>query len=131
MNINDNRYIKPDITEQDRVNNDINRIKESLQNCTQIHPENYEDLEPGVWIKYITYDNKFRNGGVLIYNKAPKYLVLKNVYNKFTWSVNLERNIIFMRDKNDSSRKMIEKNNLYKLYQAGLVKILDEPEPEF
>ena len=47
-------------------------------------------------------------------------------YNNLTWSVNLQKNIFFIKDITIFREKMIEKNNLYKLYEAGLVKILDD-----
>ena len=40
--------------------------------------ENYIDLDIGTWIKYVSHEGKYRTGGVLINNKAPEYLVLKN-----------------------------------------------------
>ena len=46
------------------------------------------------------------------------------------WSVDLTKNIIFMRDLTNKRDKMIEKNNLYKLYEAGLVQIVQPVDEE-
>ena len=44
-------------------------------------------------------------------------------YKKISWSVNLRKNTIFMEDVRKTKKEKIEKDNLYKLYQAGLVEI--------
>ena len=106
----------------------IESLIKKLQNCIEIHQDNYEDLERGVWIKYITSENKYRSGGILILNKYPEYLVLKNPYKKISWCVDLSKNYIFMEDIKKKKEEKIEKDNLYKLYQEGFVKILEEPD---
>lgn len=125
-----NTYVKPQITQQDRINSNIDEIKSRLNDCIQIHPDNFKDIDLGIWIKYITGEGKYRSGGVLISNQAPEYFVLKNPRNEITWSVNLDNCSIFMKDIGAKRDEMIEKNNLYRLYQAGYVKITDEPDQE-
>jgi len=125
-----NTYVKPQITQQDRINSNVDEIKSRLNDCIQIHPDNFKDIDLGIWIKYITSEGKYRSGGVLISNKAPEYFVLKNPRNEITWSVNLDNCSIFMKDIGAKRDEMIEKNNLYRLYQAGYVKITDEPDQE-
>ena len=129
-NLNDD-YERPEVTKQDLISNDIENMKEKLKDYIQIHPDNYIDLEIGTWIKYISHEGKYRCGGVLINNKAPTYVILKNPYTKISWTVNCERNVFFIKDLSNKREEMIEKNNLYRLYLAGYVKILDEPDPEF
>ena len=97
----------------------------------QIHEDNYKDIDIGIWIRYISDEGKYRSGGILVHNKAPDYFVLKNPNNEITWSVNLTKNIIFMKDIGAKREEMIEKNNLYRLYLEGYVKILDKPDPDF
>lgn len=125
-----NDYIKPKITKLDIINCNVDEIKNRLINCVQIHHDNFIDIDIGVWIKYITAEGKYRSGGILICNKAPEYFVLKNPVRDITWSVNLKNCSIFMKDIGAKRDEMIEKNNLYKLYQAGYVKIMDEPDQE-
>lgn len=128
MRITDERntFERPQITQQDVISSDVNLFSEKLKNFVEIHPDNLEDIDAGIWIKYISCEGKYRSGGVLKYNKAPKFFILKNPYTNLSWSVDLKKNTIFMKDISDFRTKMIEKNNLYKLYEAGLVKILDE-----
>jgi hypothetical protein len=125
-----NTYIKPEITQQDRINSNVDEIKSRLNDSIQIHPDNFKDIDLGIWIKYITSEGKYRSGGVLISNKAPEYFILKNPRNEITWSVKLDNCSIFMKDIGAKRDEMIEKNNLYRLYQAGYVKITDEPDQE-
>ena len=126
LNLKDNIFIN-----YMNAEDNIESLIKKLQNCIEIHQDNYEDLERGVWIKYITSENKYRSGGILILNKYPEYLVLKNPYSNKTWCVNLIKNTIFVSNKNSNIQEMIEKNNLYKLYKQGYIKILDEPDEEF
>ncbi len=126
-----NNYVKPTITQQDKINSNIEEVKSRLNDCVQIHHDNFKDIDIGIWIKYITAEGKYRSGGILICNKAPEYFVLKNPRNEITWSVNLKNCSIFMKDIGAKRDEMIEKNNLYRLYQAGYVKINDEPDQEF
>jgi hypothetical protein len=126
-----NKYQRGEITNQDLISEDVNEIKERLQGFVQIHEDNYKDIDIGIWIRYISDEGKYRTGGILVHNKAPDYFVLKNPNNEITWSVNLTKNIIFMKDIGAKREQMIEKNNLYRLYLEGYVKILDKPDPDF
>ncbi len=126
-----NKYERDDVTNQDLISQDINEIKTRLQGFVQIHEENYKDIDIGIWVRYISDEGKYRTGGILVHNKAPDYFILKNPNNEITWSVNLKKNIIFMKDIGAKRDQMIEKNNLYRLYLEGYVKILDEPDPDF
>ena len=126
-----NKYERGEITNQDLISQDVNEIKIRLQGFVQIHEDNYKDIDIGIWIRYISDEGKYRTGGILVHNKAPEYFVLKNPNNEITWSVNLKKNIIFMKDIGAKRDQMIEKNNLYRLYLEGYVKILDEPDPDF
>jgi len=128
-----NTYVKESFTIQDQISNDIDEMKLRLKGFIQIHEENYKDIDIGIWIRYISDKGKYRTGGILVHNKAPEYFILKNPNNDITWSVNLKnnKNVIFMKDIGAKREQMIEKNNLYRLYEAGYVKILDEPDPDF
>ena len=121
-----NKYERAEVTNQDLISEDIEEIKARLQGYIQIHEDNYKDIDVGIWIRYISDKGKYRTGGILVHNKSPKYFVLKNPNNEITWSVNLKKNIIFMKDIGAKRDQMIEKNNLYRLYLEGYVKILDE-----
>jgi hypothetical protein len=120
-----NKYVRPMTTQQDIITQNIELFNDKLKDYVQIHAENYGDIDTGIWIKYISHDGKYRSGGILIVNRSPLYFILKNPFNNLSWSVNLLNNIIFMKNNSLYRTKMIEKNNLYKLYEAGLVEILE------
>lgn len=123
-----NKYTKKGPTPQDMISSDIKILEKKLEGFVQIHEDNYEDLDTGIWIKYISNEGKYRSGGVLLNNKYPKYIVLKNPFTNISWCADLSTNIFFMKQSSLLNTIMIEKNNLYKLYEAGLVKILDKPQ---
>lgn len=129
MNIadNENEYQRDSITQQDLISNDIHLFNQKMKNFVQIHAENYEDIDTGVWIRYISDEGKYRSGGILVVNNAPTYFILKNPFKNLCWSVNLDKNIIFMKNINNARERMIQKNNLFRLYEEGLIEILDTP----
>lgn len=124
-NIEYSDYIRPKETIQDMISKNPEEMSKKLEGFVQIYPENHADIDCGVWIKYITQDKKYRSGGILKINRAPDYFILKSPYNNINWSVGLDRNIIFMKGGDSKLNKMVEKNNLYKLYEAGLIQIVD------
>ncbi len=77
-------YKRPSKTFTDSIQNKESLL-EQLKNFIRIN--NIEDLETGLYVKYITYikgSHKFRLGGIIIKNE-PNYIVLKN--NNLVWSV--------------------------------------------
>lgn len=119
-------YIRPEQTNQDIISNDPVKLQERLKGYIKIHPNNYKDIHCGIWIKYITADKKYRSGGILKINKAPDYFIVYTPYYKRSWSVSLKDAEIYMQGSTKRLDTMIEKNNLYKLYQAGLVQIVED-----
>ena len=115
---------------QETVCKNIEFIKEQLKGYISVDPKYFECVPVGTRVRYITDKGKFRFGGKLIKNGSPKFFVLKNAYKNVTWSVNLEKNYIYIFNEKESIDEKIEKDNLYKLYKAGYVKILEEPELE-
>ena len=127
MKISDSKdYVRPKETQQDLISKNPEELNKKLKGFIQIYPEHYKDIECGIWIKYITPENKYRGGGTLIINHAPEYFILKSPYNNLTWPVSLEKNYIFMKGNEDTMERTLVKNNLYKLYEAGLIKIIEE-----
>ena len=130
LHLNYKGYERPAVTRQDEISNDPELVKQKLKGFIKIFPQHYEEIHGGVWIKYLTDDNKYRSGGVLKVNRAPEYFILRSPYTKKSWSVSLTGKTIYMRGEDGRLEKMIEKNNLYKLYEAGLVHISEEATPE-
>ncbi len=121
--INQDNYEKETYCIQDQINEDKDKVIAALKDFVRIPYEYCEHLVLGARIKYISDEGKFRTGGILIKNGFPDYIVCLNGYKKLTWSVNLRKNNIFMEDLRVKQKIKKEKDNLYKLYEAGLLKI--------
>jgi hypothetical protein len=128
--LNNGNYTRPEVTRQDEISSDPELMAEKLKGFIKIFPQHYEELHGGVWIKYLTEDNKYRCGGVLKVNRAPEYFILRSPYTYKSWSVSLAGKTIYMRGEDGRLDKMVEKNNLYKLYEAGLVNISETANAE-
>ena len=121
-------FIRPDVTTQDYISTNKILLKEKIKDFIQVESKFIEQIPCNTWIKYINNEGLYRAGGILIKNAYPEYLVLKNPYIKKSWCVNLKTNYIFMENIKAKKEEEIEKNNLYKLYQNGFIKILENPE---
>tara|TARA_Y100001970_G_C13930522_1_gene698010 strand:+ start:169 stop:588 length:420 start_codon:yes stop_codon:yes gene_type:complete len=117
-------FTKNGKSKQDIISEDIDKMYEQVKDCIPIPKSNYKDVPLQSWIKYISYEGKFRFGGTLIINEAPEYFVLKS--DNITWSVNLKKNKIFMvKPKETPSKEKTEtdiiKDKLYELFQQNLI----------
>ena len=112
LHLNYGNYKRPKITRQDEISRDPELIAKKLKGFIKIYPQHYEELHGGVWIKYLTDDNKYRSGGVLKVNRAPEYFILRSPYTKKSWSVSLTGKTIYMRGEDGRLEKMIEKKEL-------------------
>lgn len=126
--IGEDYYQKPDITLQDEINEDKDKVISALEGYIRIPHEHCDKLILGSKIKYISDEGLFRTGGILIKNGFPDYIVLLNSYKKLSWSVNLKKNNIFMEDIREKQKEKKEKDDLYKLYKQGLLQLKDEEE---
>ena len=121
-------YQKEEVTLQDLINSDNDKVISALEGFIRIPHEYCDKLILGSKIKYISDEGLFRTGGILIKNGFPDYIVLLNGYKKLTWSVNLRKNNIFMEDVRDKEKIKKEKENLYKLYKADMLTIKENEE---
>lgn len=84
-------------------------IKEKLKLYVRIMSDDIVNLPLGCRIKYVEVVDsdtfKYKPGGVVIVNEAPKYIVLAS--NRKSWSVQLENTIIF-REKFEMVREEYE-----------------------
>lgn len=103
-------------------------IREKLQGYVALRTmeqKKYLDSLPlyKTWVRYHNVNtNQFRTGGLLIKVSYPDYIVLQNTAKKITWSVQLDENIIYIRDpKIDDQEKKDEKlkDKLLDLYKRG------------
>ena len=121
--IDEDGYVKPPQTRQDLLNQNKELVIKDLQGYVKVDYEDCDELILGSKIKYITENGDYRVGGFLTKNGFPDYIVLLSAYKKLTWSVDLRKNTIFMEDVRQTKKEKIEKENLYKLYKAGMVEI--------
>ena len=126
--IGQDNYVKDDTTYQDTINEDKDKVLELLKDYVRIPYDFCDHLVLGAKIKYISNDGYFRTGGILTKNGFPNYIVLLNPYKKITWSVNLKKNNIFMEDLRKVEKEKKDKDNLYKLYNAGMLVVKDKQE---
>ena len=47
-------YVRPKETVQDKISNNPEELTKKMEGYIQIYPENYKDIECGIWIKYLT-----------------------------------------------------------------------------
>ena len=92
----DKKYKKEKITKQDKISNNLEQIKKKLDGYEEIPDESLILIPTGIWIKYISDENKYRHGGMLIKNSYPQYFVLKNPTLNKTWCVDLKKNTIYV-----------------------------------
>jgi len=121
--IDQDNYVKPEESRQDIINENKELVIKDLQGYIKVDLEDCSELILGSKIKYITNNGDYRIGGILTKNGFPNYIVLLSPYKKITWSVNLKTNTIFMEDVRNTKKEKIEKDNLYKLYKAGVIEI--------
>ena len=121
--IDEDLYVKPPETRQDIMNENKELVIKDLQGYVKVDYDDCDELIMGSKIKYITDEGNYRVGGILTKNGFPDYIVLLSPYKKITWSVDLRKNTIFMEDVRKTKKEKIEKDNLYKLYKAGMIEI--------
>lgn len=121
MKLDEDGYKRPNVTFQDKLSEDTDEMYELLKDHIKIHIKDHRYIPIGAKIKYINAQGKIRYGGMVIVNSAPDYIVLKNIKKCLTWSVNLRTNIIFMEDRKQKEKEIIEKDKLYRLFKEGLI----------
>lgn len=121
--IDEDQYVKPPETRQDIMNENKELVIKDLEGYVKVDYDDCDELILGSKIKYITNEGNYRVGGILTKNGFPDYIVLLSPYKKITWSVDLRKNTIFMEDVRKTKKEKIEKDNLYKLYKAGMIEI--------
>jgi hypothetical protein len=109
------------------INNeeDLEKIKQILNKYARIYPEHYKYLQNGISIAYINKEGFFIKDTVIIKNKLDeRKLFIKKNFIRLFWSLKYDNVAIYAL--NDFNRKVEKKKkeNLYKLYEAGMVKIV-------
>lgn len=102
-----------------------NEILEKLRDCTSLNTIEEMDILKTLpimrtWIRYINKTTKlFRSGGLLLKLQYPDYIVLANPFTKVMWSIKLEDNILFIKDKEEAAKTNKIKDKLFRLYMEG------------
>lgn len=138
VRLRDSKYIKPrGGTKQDLMTKDeiINRIQKTIPLKTMEEKKILTRLPYfKTWLRYFnTKTRKFRIGGVLMKVVYPDYLILGNINNKISWTVQIKDCIFYVTDPrlketeestvNINNKERTEedkiKDKLYVLYKQG------------
>jgi len=92
----------------------------------KILKEDYCHIQKGSYLVYKVDDENVK-GGILIKFIDPSIFVLKNENDMYIWSINIEDSDVYIKDKKLIKREKQMKEQLFKLYNEGYIKILDEP----
>lgn len=112
-------YSKPRESMQDRIK-DPGEIKRLLKGYTFVRHDKYHELQVGTPIRYITSDGKFRFGGTLVQNCAPKFLRLSAQINSAkTWTMSLTGSKVYAMDLIEYEEREREKELLYQDIKAS------------
>lgn len=111
------------------INNpeDLEKIRNTLSNFTLVFDRHVPLIPFYSRIKYINKTNgEFSNGGQVVKVKDDN-LVIK-IYTGFKpiiWEIKYKDYAIYIEDLEKKILKKKQKNNLFKLYDAGLLKLID------
>jgi len=85
-------------------------IKDRLKNYERVDKEDADKIVPGTRVQYFEElkdgSLKYRPGGTMIVNKSPTYMVMSN--GRITWSIQLEKIILFKEKDYDALKKDYE-----------------------
>ena len=91
-----------------------------------IEPEDYENIQKGSEILYYYDEEKINSGKVLKLIK-PNIFIIKNDLKMAIWSLKFDDIDLYIKDYTIVRKENQLKQNLFELYNAGYIKILDEP----
>ena len=104
---------------------DLEKIKVILSNYTRIYPEHYKYLQSGINLAYINKDGFFIRDAIIIKNHLDKSkLFVKKQFVRLFWSLNYDDVAVYAHNDFNKKIEKKKKENLYKLYEAGMVKIV-------
>ena len=109
------------------INNseDLEKIKGILKNYVRIHPKHFKFLQSGINFAYINKDGFFIRDAIIIKNKTEEdKLFVKKQFVRLFWSINYGDVAIYAHNDFNKKIEKKKKENLYKLYEAGMVKIV-------
>ena len=91
----------------------------------KIEPNDYELIERSRTIYYTIDDTKgYCSSGCVIKYIKPDTFILKNTKLLMIWSIHVDDMDIYVKDTKKVREENMQKENLWKLYKEGFVKIL-------
>jgi len=112
-------------TEQEPKLYKINKY--TLTEWTKIFPKHYCEIKPFFNVRYIHKETQTYSDGILIKYIQPDIFILKN-NTYYIWNICLDDYDIYLKNIAKIRKENKQKNNLWHLFQEGLIKILDSPE---
>ena len=111
------------------VNNpeDLVKIKEILANHTRVYDRHIHLIPNFFRIKYINKETgDFSHGGELLTKKDHLLkLRIARQPKSIIWNIDINKNVIYVEDIDKKIMKRKQKANLHKLYEAGMLKLVD------
>lgn len=122
-------YVRPEVTEQDRISQDPAEVKKKLKDFTIIEREDYSYVQPGTFVRYLKKLKngryKYCHGGMLIVNASPVYWVLKSTQRgkEILWSVQLQSdNIYYRKEMSEVTQKTMQE--MYNAIKSGEYRLI-------
>jgi hypothetical protein len=94
-----------------------------LKEYIEIHPTHYKRIKLYWEMLYKTKDKNEYYNGTIIQIISPTIYILKNKYHQRIWSIDISKYTVLLRDYETVYQENRRKENLWQLYQAGLVTI--------
>lgn len=118
---------------------DYEKVNRALNNYTRVYPKHYHLIAHNAPIKYFNHDNGNLIDKVLFIkyasdpvngDKVSVRLAYKNGNKNYIWELSPSKMTIFICDMKERQKISTQKRNLYKLYKANRLKLLDEETEE-
>ena len=123
------KYVRPDITLQDKISSDPSEVKKRLKDFEKIKREDYKYIKPGTFVRYlkkiVNGNYKYCHGGLLVVNAAPVYWVLKAKQRgqNILWSVQLGGdNMYYKKRRSDVPDRTM--HDIYSAIKSGEYKLI-------
>ena len=99
--------------------------KDILESFKILKPNKYDTIKVNDFIRYFIGDQLKYGGFVKFVNIQKKYIVLANYNKHLTWCVQLNNPELklYIRSKAKMDAEKKKKNEIYKLYKEGKIKL--------
>lgn len=116
---------------------DLPLIKKALETYIKIEDEHTNLLPVGCYVRLLNRENGNLSKSLRVFKQYPKddpetneFILLGVLFKQRFFKYRRDKYVFFVKDKTDKELMMQEKDNLYRLYKSGLLKIMeDEDDP--